>query len=418
MLHLNQADHGHESSIDLICFSHLRWDFVFQRPHHLLSRAASRRRVFFVEEPVFSSEQPYLKIRKQLKNIWVVTPHLPQDLSKSKTINEQRGLVDQLIRMYDISRYVSWYYTPMALEFTRHLTPIVSVYDCMDQLANFKGAPTDIELLEDELFDRVDVAFTGGLSLHELKQDLHSNIHAFPSSVDADHFAKARSQLNDPFDQAHIPSPRLGYIGVIDERIDLKLINEVAALRPEWQIVMVGPLAKISPDSLPRRHNIHYLGGKSYDELPSYLANWEVAFLPFARNCATKFISPTKTPEYLSAGRRVISTSIRDVVRPYAKLGLVEIADQPEHFVQKTESLLDDGNNYTSWLQRVDEFLSQLSWDKTFASMWSHVERSVTERSMPENILHGVSEIAIISHKHKTLPVPSVPLHNSIGSEG
>lgn len=148
------------------------------------------------------------------------------------------------------------------------------------------------------------------------------------------------------------------------------------------------------------------------------MANWEVAFLPFARNCATKFISPTKTPEYLSAGRRVISTSIRDVVRPYAELGLVEIADQPEHFVQKTERLLDEGNNYTSWLQRVDEFLSQLSWDKTFASMWSHVERSVTERSMPENILHGVSEIAIISHKHKTLPVPSVPLHNSIGSEG
>src|SRR5690606_28943889 len=103
---------------------------------------------------------------------------------------------------------------------------------------------------------------------------------------------------------------RIGYAGVIDERIDLVLLDQVARARPDYQFVMLGPIAKIDPATLPQRGNIHYLGSKKYADLPRYLAGWDVAMMPFALNDATRFISPTKTPEYLAAGRRVVSTAI------------------------------------------------------------------------------------------------------------
>jgi UDP-galactopyranose mutase len=239
----------------------------------------------------------------------------------------------------------------------------------MDELSAFAGAPPALREREAALMRRADVVFTGGHSLYEAKRDLHPNIHPLPSSVDVAHFARARVPRSEgePADQAPIPGPRLGFFGVVDERMDIDLLAAVADARPHWQIVMLGPVVKIDPANLPRRANVHWLGMKKYDELPAYLAGWDVALLPFARNASTRFISPTKTPEYLAAGKPVVSTSIRDVVRPYGEQGLVSIADTPADFVAAIESYLGETDETRSTRgARVDDMLSRTSWDRTY----------------------------------------------------
>ena len=367
---------------DLVCFSHLRWDFVFQRPQHLLTRCARERRVFFIEEPIFGNGSMRLDMREAEAGVHVVVPHLPEGLRSEIAINAvMREMLRQMFIDHDINEYVFWYYTPMALSFTEHFKPVASVYDCMDELSAFKGANSKLPLMEKQLFRKVDLVFTGGQSLYEAKRGQHPSVHAFPSSIDRAHFGKARTAVRDPADQANIPHPRLGFFGVIDERFDIELLDRVAAARPDWNFVIIGPVVKINPDSLPKYANIHYLGGKKYNELPQYLAGWDIALLLFARNESTRFISPTKTPEYLAAGKPVISTSIRDVVRPYGELHLVEITDTPEDFIRAAETILASPE-HKEWLGRVDEFLKEISWDKTWAQM-SDLITAVIERKRP-----------------------------------
>jgi len=374
---LNASD-----STDLVCFSHLRWDFVFQRPQHLLTRCARERRVFFVEEPIFGNGSMRLDMREADAGVRVVVPHLPDGLRSEIAINAvMREMLRQMFNDHEIDEYVFWYYTPMALKFTDHFKPVASVYDCMDELSAFKGAHSHLPILEKQLFRKVDLVFTGGQSLYEAKRGQHPSVHAFPSSIDAAHFGKARTTVTDPEDQTHIPHPRLGFFGVIDERFDIDLLDQVAKQRPEWQFVIIGPVVKIDPETLPKHANIHYLGGKKYDELPHYLAGWDIALLLFARNESTRFISPTKTPEYLAAGKPVISTSIRDVVRPYGELKLVEITDTPDEFIHAAEKILA-GSDQSEWLSKVDAFLKEISWDKTWGQM-SDLITEVINRKRP-----------------------------------
>lgn len=353
---------------DVLCLSHLRWNFVFQRPQHLMLRCARDRRVFFVEEPEVG---PRLKVQLRIDGSGPVTicvPQLPDHLSPEASADAQRQLVDHLIRTHRLSDYVLWYYTPMARSFTEHLKPAAVVYDCMDELSAFKGAPAaTLKRREAELMRNADLVLTGGQSLYEAKRHLHHNIHPFPSSVDVAHFAQARCVTAPPADQASIPQPRLGFFGVIDERMDVGLVDAVAAARPSWHIVMLGPVVKIEAKALPRRPNIHYLGSKCYGELPGYVAGWDVALMPFARNDATRFISPTKTPEYMAAGKPVVSTSIRDVVRPYGQQGLVRIADDAAAFVRACEDAMAE--DATIRIRKADAFLRHLSWDDT----WSRI---------------------------------------------
>ncbi|PSB17444.1 glycosyltransferase family 1 protein [Phormidesmis priestleyi ULC007] len=369
---------------DLICLSHLRWDFVYQRPQHLLTRCAQDRRVFFIEEPFFGpDEQAWLAMSRRDSGLWVAVPHLPEGLSQEAAIALQKQLLDDLFITCSIRDYAFWYYTPMALAFTDHLQPLAIVYDCMDELSAFQGAPPALKQREIELFQKADLVFTGGQSLYEVKRHQHPNVYAFPSSIDAPHFAQARQPIAEPPDQVNIPHPRLGFYGVIDERMDIDLLAGVADARPDWHLVLIGPVVKIDPATLPQRSNIHYLGGKSYLELPDYLAGWDVALLPFARNESTRFISPTKTPEYLAAGKPVVSTSIRDVVCPYRELGLVQIADAPSEFVAAVETALQTARQDSEWLDRVDAFLAQNSWDKTWASMSHLIESAVSTVKTP-----------------------------------
>jgi UDP-galactopyranose mutase len=365
----------------LICFSHLRWDFVFQRPQHLMSRfAKGGRKIIYWEEPVIGPGEtsPRLEIRTDLaSSVMVVTPVLPEGVADEG--EAMRPLLDALIADAG-GELICWYYTPMMLTFTRHLGPICTVYDCMDELANFKFAPPELTLLERELMARADVVFTGGYSLWEAKRHRHPNIHPFPSSVDRDHFAQARALSVDPADQAAIPRPRIGFYGVVDERMDLGLIASLAEARPDWHVVIVGPVVKIDPSSLPRLANLHYLGGKTYGQLPAYLAGWDVALMPFAMNESTRFISPTKTPEYLAGGRPVVSTPIADVVRHYGELEGVKIAVTPEDFVAACDEAAALFEAKGAWLDEVDVVLSALSWDETFTRMDTEIARAVSAR--------------------------------------
>jgi UDP-galactopyranose mutase len=365
---------------DLICFSHLRWSFVSQRPQHLMSRCARRSRVYFVEEPLFDAKEAHLKQRICTKTgVRVITPFLPMENRPEQVTFLLRQLLQNLLHEEQIQDFIAWYYTPMAIEFTDELTPALTVYDCMDELSAFANAPAAMLDNERKLFKRADLIFTGGLSLYEAKCRQHKEVHLFPSSVDTAHFSQALVGCQDPPDQEHIPYPRLGYAGVIDERMDLDLLSYIADTRPDWHIVLLGPIVKIDPRDLPQRKNIHALGMKEYQDLPAYFSGWDVALLPFALNEATRFISPTKTPEYLSAGLPVVSTPIRDVERPYGKLGLVLIGRDGEDFVNAIEQQLWDGRS-PIWRSRANGFLSSLSWDKTWTEMELLIARELRSK--------------------------------------
>lgn len=368
-------------NFDVLCLSHLRWNFVYQRPQHLLSRFAREgHRVFYFEEPIFTDEETRLDINSNEENLFVIVPQISHaDRENFDVAGIQREMLDNLISSQNINDFILWFYTPMAMDYAAHLMPPVTVFDCMDELSAFKFAPPELIENEKRLLEKADLVFTGGQSLYEAKKDKHSRVFAFPSSIDVEHFEKAREVENESEDQASIPRPRLGFCGVIDERMDTVLLAEMADLRPDWQFIMIGPVVKISDEDLPRRSNIHYLGGKDYQDLPDYLAGWDVALMPFALNESTRFISPTKTPEYLAAGLPVISTPIRDVARPYGEQNLVEIAATAEDFAAAGDKLLERGN-FDDWQQKADEFLAQMSWDKTWAQMKQLINSAVSEK--------------------------------------
>jgi len=356
---------------DILVFSHLRWNFVYQRPQHIMSVLAKQHRILFIEEEIFSDHTDGYAITCVADHIHVIQLHLQKGNDADITERKQ-ALLESIIATENIVDYIAWYYTPMAYAFSRHLHPQVIVYDCMDELSAFLFAPPELIKNEKDLLQAADLVFTGGYSLYEAKKNLHPAVFCMPSSIDKKHFENARKPLKDPPDQAGIGYPRLGFFGVIDERFDTALIKEAAHKKRDWQFIFLGPVVKIDKRQLPYLPNIHYFGMKNYQELPAYLSNWQIAILPFAINEATKFISPTKTPEYLAAGKPVISTPIKDVVRSYGEKGLVAIVQNADEFIEaglKLLSLRED-----EWLSEVDGFLKNLSWENTVAMMMHYVE--------------------------------------------
>ena len=375
----------------LICFSHLRWHFVFQRPQHLMSRFARTRTVLFWEEPLHDAEgEARLDVAPcPATGVTVCTPHLPAGLDASAQQEGLKLLLDALVATHAGAPLVRWYYTPMMLPFSEHLAADCTVYDCMDELSQFRNAPPELLPLEERLLGLADLVFTGGISLYEAKRDRHASVHAFPSSVDVAHFAAARAPGVEPADQATLPRPRLGFYGVVDERMDLALLADLADARPDWSLVVVGPVVKIAEDDLPRRPNLHYLGGRAYDALPDYLRGWDVALMPFALNEATRFISPTKTPEYLAAGCPVVSTPVVDVVRSWGDVPGVFVADGAAAFVAACDRALalDDA----AWRPAVDRILAETSWDRTQADMAALIDATVDAAAPAQPVVSPTS---------------------------
>lgn len=361
----------------ILVFSHLRWDFVYQRPQHLLSRLARDRRVIFVEETLRTRGEAYWEKSSPEPNLLVCKPYTPVDAGgfDAPQVSLLTLMVKELIEQEELLDYVVWLYTPMALPVVLSLQPAALVYDCMDELSAFSGAPRQLRELESELLKHADLVFTGGPSLFRAKQSKHHSVHCFPSSVDAAHFSQALRAV-DPPDQAHIPHPRLGFYGVIDERVDLALLQSIATAHPEWQLVMVGPTAKIDIAKLPDHPNIHYLGRKSYAELPSYLSGWDVCLLPFALNESTRFISPTKILEYMVAELPIVSTPIADVAGPYGEI--VYLGTTPGEFVRACEqALAATPEEVCTRAAKMRCVLAGTSWDRTAAAMDALIEQAV-----------------------------------------
>ncbi|RWB73920.1 MAG: glycosyltransferase family 1 protein [Mesorhizobium sp.] len=364
----------------LICFSHLRWNFVYQRPQHILTRASKEHQIVYFEEPVFEEcSHSSVRFCDVAPGIRVATPLLPIGTSPARADAIQRRYLDRIIASTPHAQLTAWYYTPMALRFSAHVNFDVCVYDCMDELAAFKNAPAQLALLERTLFERADVVFTGGLSLFEAKRCQHRAIYPFPSSIDVNHFHKARAPGEEPADQLAIPHPRVGFFGVIDERLDIDLVAQASSTMPDVHFVMLGPVVKIDPDILPKANNLHWLGSKAYKELPAYLRHWDVGWMPFALNEATRFISPTKTPEFLAAGLPVVSTAIVDVVRSYAAAGLVDIADA-EDIEAKLRSALAQPREMR--LPAVDAYLANMSWQRTWDAMAAHIRKASASKKV------------------------------------
>ena len=374
----------------LVTFSHLRWNSVFQRPHHVMTRLAARRDILFVEEPITNGRDAGLEIIRVAPRIRVVQPHLPVD-GPGFGPRQQRVLeieLRQLLAREGWTDFAAWLYTPMATRVANALQPRAIIYDCMDELSSFQNAPQELIDLERELFASADAVFTGGPSLYKAKKDRHPFVHCFPSSVDTAHFASANG-IPDARDQARLPRPRLGFYGVIDERMDLDIIRTIAAERPKWQIVLVGPVVKIERSSLPWGANLRYMGQRPYHDLPSFLAGWDVCLMPFALNDATRHISPTKVLEYMAADRPIVSTSIADVAVPYGDI--VHLGDGPRGFLEACERALEESEeSRAARRMRARKVLQRTSWDQTVERMDTILSRMAGDVFLGDEALSGV----------------------------
>jgi glycosyltransferase involved in cell wall biosynthesis len=358
----------------IVVFSHLRWDFVYQRPQHLLSRLTEHYRILFFEEPEFHEGEPTLRISTPIPNLTVCKPHTP--VGKGGFHDEQmphlRRMVRELIAKHPDP--IVWFYTPMALPLLEEMKSRRVVYDCMDELSAFKNPPPHLVAREEMLLNRADIVFTGGPSLYNAKKDRNPNVHCFPSSVDVNHFRQARDRNIAHPSQGDLSRPRLGFYGVIDERFDADLVGKIAEIHPEWQIVLVGPIVKIDPKTLPQHPNIHYMGQQPYSALPQFLAAWDVCLMPFAMNESTRFISPTKSLEYMAAELPIVSTPVKDVVDLHSDV--VEIASDPVQFIAACERALTmSGEEKRKKIRLMRDKLSRTSWTVTAANMHELLEQ-------------------------------------------
>ena len=417
----------------LIVFSHLRWDFVYQRPQHLLSRLAKHYRVLFFEEPMRGKQTPFLQRLAPCANVEVLRPHTTVDAVgfHDDQLPELKQLLAEYLRDFSIDDYLVWFYTPMALPLLADLTPKAVIYDCMDELSAFKNAPRQMMQRETALLKRAQLVLTGGPSLYEAKRRLHGNVRCFPSAVDAEHYSPSTASANgtsggvssphvtmpivssmpkpdrkrNPYNEeaerlhASIARPRLGFFGVIDERFDAELITAVADAAPHWQWVMVGPIVKIDPASLPKRANVHWLGQKSYEVLPHLVAQWDVCLLPFARNESTRFISPTKTLEYMAAEKPIVSTPIHDVMSLYGDS--VSIAGTAKEFLVACEAALTEGaTNRRLRIERMREHVSDCTWDRTARDIHTEIKAVL-------QFVYDESDRAIVNVQRVVRPTPA-----------
>jgi hypothetical protein len=368
----------------IFVFSHLRWNFVYQRPQHILSRLSEHYNILYFEEPIHSSDGAHLEQSKPLENVTVCSPFTPVDAPgfNERQLPYLREMLEQLIdenhstngsQQESSSTLFVWFYTPMALPLLSSIPDASVVFDVMDELSAFKNPPVGLLEKEAQLLACADVVFTGGPSLFRAKVHRSKNVHCFPSSVDVIHFRAALDRSISHPAMRDLAKPRLGFFGVIDERFDIDLVTAIATTHPEWRIMLVGPIVKIDEGSLPKLPNIHYFGQRSYNELPQFLAGWDVCLMPFAINESTRFISPTKSLEYMAAELPIVSTPIRDVVDLHSDV--VCIAADAKSFITACESALAmSSQERRALVNAMRAKLTSTSWDQTAMEMRVRLE--------------------------------------------
>ncbi|GAB6196106.1 glycosyltransferase [Lysobacter xanthus] len=366
----------------IIVHCHLRWDFVWQRPQQIFSRLAQNHRILFIEDPVIAEGEPSLQIDEPYPNLVRIVPQIPQHLAVNADKDAEIFLpqIQQALRTHPLlagrfEHSVQWFYSPMpAPGYMGQFNSVGVVYDCMDELANFRFAPADIADRERFVISKADVVFTGGYQLFESKSKLHDNVHFYGCGVDVEHYGKARAaETVIPAAVAATPSPRFGYFGVIDERLDYELIAALAERFPQASVVMAGPVVKVDPNELPKHPNIHWLGQQNYADLPAIVKGFDVCLMPFALNEATKYINPTKTLEYMAAGKPIVSTAVADVVRNFTPI--VDIARSPAEFVDAVERAWRQPD--ADLIARGIDRAGDASWDATVASIRNDVQQAV-----------------------------------------
>lgn len=362
---------------DLLAFSQTRWSFVYQRTQHLLSRYADHRRVFFIEEPIFAdtTQISYRKIFVE-NGVEVIKPILNKDFTSTEIALAMKRVVDDLIEDEFIINFSIWYDTPTALEYTRHLSPISSLYDCINE--SCPETPAELSVLEIELLEKADLVFTANESLYHHRQHQHHNIHSFPNSVDISHFRQARTVV-EPLDQRKITGPKLGYYGDINENLNFGLLADMADYRPSWNFILLGPVTGNCAHEIPLRPNIYFFGKKDYKYLPHYFAGWNLTIAPykFGKNVPANF----QIHEFLATGRPIVTTPHDEIDKKYNNL--ITTADSATRFVAACEQLMQKTElHHDEWLKKVDDYLETKTWDQTFEKI-KELEIKTLMSSMP-----------------------------------
>ncbi len=383
----------------IVVFSHLRWNFVWQRPQQFLSRFATSHRILFIEEPIFdlnSGDEGRLELEAVASNIVVAVVHLPEEARNTEFLGETlrkftREAVNSVNLKHEFDAPLLWYYSPMEASWSLdYFENSGIIYDCMDELSQFKGAPPQLIEQEKRLINRADIIFTGGHELWLKKSKQHPNVHFFGCGVEVDHFGKASlEETSIPEDMSNLAKPVIGWFGVVDERVDYRLLAEMAEKRPDWSFVMVGPVVKVDPADLPQAHNLHWLGGRDYKELPNYCKAFDVCMMAFALNEATEFINPTKALEYLATGKPVISTPVADVVKQYQDT--VYIEKDSDGFITRIEHILSQPD--AQWRARGIAKAEQCSWDTTVSKMQALIKEATERKGESTRTARAVATI-------------------------
>ena len=364
----------------IIVHSHLRWDWVWQRPQQFVSRLSQRHRVLFVEtlapDPQLAAPLARFRSVEAFPNITVLSLQFPDwRWGDGLYIDAERlRLVKEFVQGPAAGQFensVQWFYDPMAAPiFLHRMGERLNVYDCMDELSKFNGAPPEIVQREQQLLAGAAVVFTGGRKLFEAKNRLHGNCHFYGCGVDTEHFGRALDPaLETAPEIAALPKPVFGYFGVVDERLDYELLLALAEANPQGSVVMVGPVSKVDERTLPRRVNLHWLGQRAYADLPALCKGFDVCLMPFALNEATRYINPTKALEYMASGRPVVGTAVPDVVGNFGSV--VQIADTQKEFVSFCQRAATHPDREA--IERGLSLARENSWDSIVAQLEQHV---------------------------------------------
>ena len=261
-------------------------------------------------------------VRQARPGVWVLSPltvpfgHRCPIIARFNAWQLRRGVAAWLVRS-GAAAPIIWTYHPFMLQAIRTLAPAVVVYHCVDHLGAIPGADrVGYDQAERELLTRADHVFASSRNLERRCASVAPRTTVYFGNVaNTDHFAAARHKGAIPADLEAIPRPRLGYVGVIsDFKLDLGLLEEIAARRPDWSLVFIGDQRErqASPivARLARKKNVHFLGWRPYAQLPNYLRGIDVALLPQLINDYTNNMFPMKFFEYLSAGRPVVATPL------------------------------------------------------------------------------------------------------------